>query len=218
MPRPTRPLPGLTGPGRRARWRRAALRRLLSALLAATAVVLVVLQLRPPPEPTAPVVVAAHDLEAGSVLRGADLRVDHVPRPAVPPVALTSLADALGRRVASAAAGGEPLTSTRLVPRGPLDGLPAGRVALHVVAADPASVDLLSPGLPARVYPSAGGPALAVAAVVLATDPPATPSALGDPPPRGVVLSLSPTEADAVLAGHGSLDGPAAVAVVAAPR
>ena len=192
------------------------LRRLLSAALAAAAVVLVVLQVRPPPPPLRPVLVAARDVAAGSLLTDTDLRVDHVPRWGVGPGVLTAPGEAVGRRVASALAGGEPLTSTRLVPRGPLDGLPPGRVVLHVVSADPAAVDLLVPGLSARVYPTAGGPALAVAATVLAADPRTGTDALTDAPPRGVVLSLTAAEADAVLAGHGSLEGPVTVTVVAA--
>ena len=219
MSRPPLPLPGLLGRGRRARWRRAVLRRLLSAALAATAVALVVLQLRPPPEPVSPVVVAAHGVPAGTVLLATDLRVDQVPRSTTQPGSLTTIADAVGRRVGAGLARGESLTTSRLVPRGTLDGLPAGRVALHVVSADPAAVDLLTPGTAARVYPASGGPALAVGATVLAADP-ATDGgtvSLGDSPPRGVVLSLSGGEADAVLAGHGSLDGPVTVTVVAAP-
>ena len=219
MSRPPRPLPGLLGRGRRARWRRSVVRRLLSAALAATAVALVVLQLRPPPEPVSPVVVAARGVPAGAVLLTTDLRVDHVPRSTVQPGSLTTVADAVGRRLGAGLARGESLTASRLVPRGTLDGLPAGRVALHVVSADPAAVDLLTPGLSARVYPVAGGPALAVGATVLAADPATVGSAvsLTDAPPRGVVLSLSADEADAVLAGHGSLEGPVTVTVVAAP-
>jgi hypothetical protein len=219
MSRPSRPLPGLTGRSRRARWRRSVLRRLASAVLAATAVALVVLQLRPPPEPVAPVVVAAHAVPAGAVLAPVDLRVDHVPRSSTQPGALTALPDAVGRRLGAALVAGESLTASRLVPRGRVDGLPAGRVALHVVSADPAAVDLLEPGLPARVYPVAGGPALATGATVLAADPPSDGGAgsLTDALPRGVVLSLSAAEADAVLAGHGSLEGPVTVTVVAAP-
>ena len=112
---------------------------------------------------------------------------------------------------------GEDLTASRLVPRGRARRPPAGRVALHVVSADPAAVDLLAPGLSARVYPVAGGPALAVAARCSRPTRPASggPAGLTDPPPRGVVLSLSAAEADAVLAGHGSLDGPVTVTVVA---
>jgi hypothetical protein len=217
MSRPPRPLPGLTGPGRRARWRRRVLRRVLSAGLAAAAVVLVVLELRPPAEPLAPVLVAAREVPAGAVLADADLRVDHVPRRSLQPGALASATEAVGRRVGARLANGEGLTASRLVPRGALDGLPAGRVALHVVSADPAAVDLLAPGLPARVYAAAGGQAPAVAATVLATDPASRAStvAVTEAPPRGVVLSLTTAEADAVLSGHGSLDGPVTVTVVA---
>jgi hypothetical protein len=126
----------------------------------------------------------------------------------------------MGRRVGAGLAHGELLTASRLVPRGALDGLPPGRVALHVVSADPASVDLLAPGLSARIYPAAGGPALAVAATVLAADPPgdSDSASLTDHPARGVVLSLTAAEADAVLSGHGSLEGPVTVTVVASAR
>ena len=91
-------------------------------------------------------VVAAHGVPAGTVLLATDLRVDHVPRGTTQPGALTTIADAVGRRVGAGLARGESLTASRLVPRGALDGLPAGRVALHVVSADPAAVDLLAPG------------------------------------------------------------------------
>ncbi len=195
------------------------LRRLVSAALAAAAVLLVVLELRPPAEPVTAALVAARDVPAGAVLAEADLRVDHVPRRAVQPGALTAVTDAVHRRVGAALVRGEGVTASRLVPRGALDGLPAGRVALHVVSADPAAVDLLAPGLAARVYPAAGGPALAVGATVLAADPPVPggQTSLSEASPRGVVLSLSAAEADAVLAGHGSLEGPVTVSVVAAP-
>ena len=214
------PFPGLTGPARRSRWRRVVLRRVLSAALAGAAVLLVVRTLSPPPGPTAPVVVAAREVPPGSVLTEADLRVDHVPRDPARAGTLPAGFPLVGRRVGSGLASGEEVTASRLVPRGPLDGLPAGRVAVHVVSADPAAVDLLFPGQAARVYPAAGGPALAVRATVLAADPPATGAVgsvggLGGAPPRGVVLSLTDAEADAVLAGHGSLEGPVTVTVVA---
>jgi len=178
---------------------------------------LVVTELNPPPEPATPAVVAARDVPAGAVLVDADLRVDHVPRRALQPGVLSTVTEAVGRRVGAGLVRGESLTASRLVPRGSVDGLRPGRVVLHVVSADPAAVDLLAPGLAARVYPTSGGPALAVGATVLAADPPSrsSPASLGDDPPRGVVLSLSPTEADAVLSGHGSLEGPVTVTVVA---
>ena len=220
MRSPPRPFPSVTGPGRRARWRRGVARRALSALLAATAVVLVVREVRPAPAAAVRVVVAGRAVVAGAVLEAPDLRVVAVPAGAAQPGALTTVADGVGRRVGSAMVAGETLTVTRLVPRGPAEGLPRGRVALHVVAADPASVDLLVPGDPARVYPAAGGAPLAVAARVLATDPrPERTDGLGVAAvsTRGVVVSLSAVEADAVLAGHGSLEGPVTVSVVAAP-
>lgn len=216
----TRPLPSVTGPGRRARWRRAVARRILSALLAAAAVVLVVAELRPPPPPTVAVLVAVRHVPGGTVLVSSDVRAATTSADAAQPGALTAVPDAVGRRVGAALVPGETLTASRLVPRGPADGLPGGQVALHVVAADPHSVDLLAPGVGVRVYPAAGGAPLALAARVLSTDPP---DAGGDPwhgeprAGRGVVLSLSVGEADAVLAGHGSVDGPVTVSVVAAP-
>ena len=221
MPRPPRPLPGLTGPGRRARWRRVVLRRVLSALLAATAVALVVLQLRPPPEPVTTVLVAARDVPAGTVLTAADLRLEGVPT-------RCRAARRPGGRcrrpwVAASPPGWRaerPSPHPGWCPEAPLDGLPPGRVALHVVSADPAAVDLLAPGLararlPGGRWPGAGGRGHG------AGDRPARPrrrSPCRDPPRRGVVLSLSATEADAVLAGHGSLEGPVTVTVVVGSR
>ena len=66
------------------------------------------------------------------------------------------------------------------------------------------------------MYPVAGGRPLATSALVLATDPP-TSAEVGGPtaPARGVVLALTPEEADAVVGGHGGLDGPVTVGIVA---
>ncbi len=192
------------------------LRRLLAGVLAATALVLVVREVRPPPTPQVLVVVADRPVPAGTVLAAADLRLQ--PVGAAQPGALVTLEQAVGRRLGAGLAEGEAVTATRLVPRGVADGLPPGRVALHVVAADPASVDLLRPGGFARVYAVAGGPPLARAALVLASDPaPAGDGAAGPPPARGVVLALSAADADAVLAGHGGLEGPVTVGLLAEP-
>lgn len=214
-PRP-RALPTLLGRGRRARWWRTVVRRWLAAGLAAASVVLVVHQLRPPPPVVVPVLLAARELPAGRVLVAHDLVRARAPAQGAPPGLVVEPEDAVGRRLVAGLAPGESLTRTRLVPRGPADGLPARRVAVHVVAADPASVDLLSPGVSARVYPAAGGRPLATSALVLATDPP-TSAEVGGPtaPARGVVLALTPEEADAVVGGHGGLDGPVTVGIVA---
>lgn len=190
------------------------MRRLLAAALAAGAVVAVVTEVRPPLEPRVAVVVAARPVAAGEVLSPSDVRLTHVVTSAVQPGAVTSLDAAAGRRVVAALVTDEALTASRLVPRGPADGLPAGRVTLHVVAADPAAVDLLRPGGLARVYPVAAGPVLARAALVLSTDPVGSDDR-GAARARGVVLALSSAEADAVVSGHGGLDGPVTVALVA---
>ena len=213
------PLPALTGRSRRARWRRAVLRRVLAAALAAGCVVVVTSVLRPRPEPVVRVVVASAAIPPGTVLTGAHLRLAEVPAAGRQPGALTRLEAAVGRRVGSGLAAGETLTSRRLVPRGVVDGLGRGRVALHVVASDPASVDLLATGATARVYPVGGGAVLVRAAEVLATDPPAGDGGIlssGTASPRGVVLELGADEADAVLTGHGSVEGPVVVTLVAA--
>jgi hypothetical protein len=55
---------------------------------------------------------------------------------------------------------------------------------------------------------------------VLSADPAAgggDPLIGGAAPGRGVVLSLTVAEADAVLRGHGALDGPVTVSLIAAP-
>jgi len=212
------PFPALTGPGRRSRWRRSLIRRALTAGCLVGAGWLVVLEVRPPPPPIARVVTAAAPVEAGAVLTADDLTTSALPADDVQPGALTSLDDAVGRRTSSTLAVGETLTRTRLVPRSPAEGLPAGLVALHVLLADPLAADVLHPGQGVVVFPAPGGPALARAASVLATDPPArgTVAGLGADGARGVLLALPPEEAEDVLAGHGGLDGPVVVNVVAA--
>src|ERR671913_133141 len=215
------PLPALTGSGRRSRWRRSVLRRVLAAGLVGVSLALVVRELRPPPAPTVGVVVAGTAIPAGAVLTAAHLRTARVPVEGAQPGALTRVEEAAGRRVGSGLDAGETVTTRRLVPRGPADGLRPGRVALHVVASDPASVDLLAPGTWTRVYPVSGGAGVSRAAGGLAGDPPVDEGALlsvAPPVGRGVVLALDVHEADAVVAGHGSLDGPVVVTLVASAR
>ncbi len=215
------PFPGLTGRGRRARWRRGVLRRVAAAACLAGAAVAGLQVVRPPPEPTVEVVVAAARVEPGSVLRADDLVLTRVPESGRQPGALTATADAVGRRSGTALAAGEAVTATRLVPRSRAEGLPAGDVALHVGLADPAAADVLTPGQRVSVFPGPGGVALARDAVVLAVDPPERGSVTDltalSGPGRGVLLRLPEASAERVLAGHGGTDGTVLVAVVAAP-
>lgn len=214
----TRPFPGLTGPARRARWRRGVLRRLLAALCAAAAVIVALAVVRPPPDPTVPVLLATRPVAAGAVLRPGDVAVARVVTAARQPGALDAADQAVGRRPGAALAAGEALTTTRLVPRTPAEGLAPGEVALHVLLADPSAVDLLTPGQVVDVYPATGGAALARGATVLSLDPLTSGDALSVTsagPGRGLVLALAGDGAERVLVGHGGLDGPAVVAVVA---
>lgn len=193
------------------------LRRVLAAACLTGAVWLVVLEVRPPPPATVTVVSAAVPVEAGSVLTGSDLTTTSVPAGAQQPGAVTAVDDAVGRTTAASLAPGETLTVTRLVPRSPAEGLPPGRVALRVVLADPLAADVVRVGQEVLVFPATGGSALARGARVLAADPPpreALPG-LGAEGARGVVLALPPDDAERVLAGHGGVDGPVVVNVVA---
>ncbi len=84
--------------------------------------------------------------------------------------------------------------------------------------ADPLAADVIRAGQDVLVFPAAGGPALTRRAVVLVADPPpreAVPG-LGAQGARGVVLALPADDAERVLAGHGGIDGPVVVNVVAA--
>src|SRR6185312_14383647 len=78
--------PGWRGPGRRAVWRRARLRRVLAATCTAAAAWLAVSAFLPDPAPVGvPVLVAVRDLPAGHRLGAADVRVDRWP-PQIRPV------------------------------------------------------------------------------------------------------------------------------------
>ena len=136
--RPSRP--------RRRRLRRALLarRRPLAALAAALAV-LVGLQSATAPAPAlTPVVTAARDLPAGSVLTEHDLRLTSFTPGSVPDGAV-SVARATGRTTTGPVRRGEPLTDARLLHGSLLDGYP-GTVAAPVRIADPGTVSLLRIG------------------------------------------------------------------------
>lgn len=210
MPRPRLPTvsrPGLLGPSRRARWRRWALRRGAAALCAVAAVLLVVDVVRPPPPDTVPVAVAARPLAGGAVLEAADLRVEQVARDQAPVRALGDPRLLVGRRLTSRVVPGEPLTTTRLVPRSPLDGAPAGTVAAHLLVADPRSLDLVSAGRRVTLFPDTGGAALAHDVLVLSVDTPGRSGLTGSLPGShedvlGLVLALDGADLERIFAGH----------------
>lgn len=139
----------VVAPPRRSRRRR--LRRVLLArrrpvaALAAGLAVFVGLQAAAAPPPTlTPVVTAARDLPAGSVLTEHDLTLTSFAPGSVPDGAVTTAA-ATGRTTTGPVRRGEPLTDARLLHGSLLDGYP-GTVAAPVRIADPGTVSLLRIG------------------------------------------------------------------------
>lgn len=120
-------------------------RRPLGALLAGLAVWLVVQASTAPPPPTEPVWTAAHDLASGTVLAPDDLtRTGYAPG-SVPPAAIESPAEVVGRTLATPLSVGEPVTVAHLAGADRLAGYP-GRDAVAVRIPDPDVVGLLTPG------------------------------------------------------------------------
>jgi Flp pilus assembly protein CpaB len=92
------------------------------------------------------VVVAAHDLPAGTVLTAADLAVARYPPDAVPAGAAAEPAMLLRRLVAGSVRAREPITDARLVGPGLTSLLPEGQVAAPVRLADLAVAALVRSG------------------------------------------------------------------------
>lgn len=119
-------------------------RRTLAALLAAAAAALALTAARHHPRGV-PVLVAAHDLRAGAVVRRGDVAVRSFPVGMAPSGALRR---AEGRVLAGPVRRGEPLTDARLAAGGL--GLPGARdplaVAVPIRLADAAVARLLHPG------------------------------------------------------------------------
>ena len=135
------------GPGRRRRWRRLVLRRLLAATCAASAVVGVLAVARAPRHgETRAVVVATRAIAVGQVVDAASVRVARWPAPFVPEDALGSLTAVVGRPASTPVGRGEPVTSIRLSASALLAGQPSGTVAVHVSLVDAASASMLGEG------------------------------------------------------------------------
>jgi pilus assembly protein CpaB len=155
--------------GNRGWSRTLALRRLIAAALVLLAAWLALAPRPPSGVPTAPMVVAAHDLAPGITLSTGDLRVVPAPVEVRPAAALGTLDEVAGRVLAGAATSGEPLTRARLV--GPENTrLAAGEgdaVAVPVRLADPAVADLLTPGVRVDIVSANADAVLASAATVI---------------------------------------------------
>ena len=149
------------------------------------------------------VVAAAHDLPIGATLSAADVTTVQVN--AQPDGVLTTLAQAVGQVLSGPVRRGEVLTDVRLVAAGgPRPG--RGQVAVPIRPADPATVELLSPGMHVAVLSvdeTGRATVLATDAVVLAIPPPPR----SEPTRRLVVLAVPANAADGItaMAVHGSL-------------
>lgn len=191
------------------RVRRAVLRRRrLLAGLAAAAAVLAGYQATTAPAPaTTPLLTAARDLPAGTVLEHGDLTRARFLPASVPTGVVPRAADAVGRTVAAPVRAGEPIVDLRLVSPALLDGHP-GAVAAPVRIGDPGAVALLRVGDVVDVLaadPRRVGPATAVAESTTVIALPAAPDGGSTGLPGGasgrlVVLAVDP-EAAKELAG-----------------
>ncbi|MBA2463571.1 MAG: pilus assembly protein CpaB [Nocardioidaceae bacterium] len=118
---------------------------------------------------TVSVLVAAHDLGGGVVVRPRDLAVVPFEPESVPSGAVGSTTEALGRTTVGAVRAGEPLTDVRLLGAGLLGQQP-GSVAAPVRIGDADALDLLRVG--DRIDILAADPRRRSDAVVVAEDVP----------------------------------------------
>jgi pilus assembly protein CpaB len=187
-------------------------RRLLAAGLLAGSVALGMNALAPPPPPSVPVLVAAHDLAAGERLAAADVTTVRWDPGAVPDGALPDAGAAHGRTVVSAVRRGEPLTDLRLMGPAAVDGLGPGLVAVPVRVADADEVRLVRPGdlvdVLAAGADGAGSSARLVASAVRVLTAPRTPSNRfgGELGSGGLVLLATSSQTAARLAGAAVTD------------
>jgi Flp pilus assembly protein CpaB len=120
-------------------------RRPLAACAAAVAVLALLQATSTPPPPRTPVLTAARDLPAGTVVGVDDLTSTPFDPGSVPAGVLPDARAAIGRTTAGAVRRGEAMTDVRLVTRSLLAGHP-GLVAVPVRIGDPGVVRLLRTG------------------------------------------------------------------------
>jgi Flp pilus assembly protein CpaB len=120
-------------------------RRLLASFAAGWAVFFALAAVTAKPEGQR-VLVAKRDLDSGTTVRAADLRVMDVPYDVAPDHPVASQRDVVGRTTSGAIRRGEVLTDRRTIAAGPLDGFGSGRVLAVVRVNDPSVLALLRPG------------------------------------------------------------------------
>jgi len=191
---------GLVGPGRRPAWQRTRLRRVVSAVLVATAVWWAMSAFLPQRAARGvPIVVAAQDLMAGHVLTSGDLGVADWPRDLTPGGAVADPGALVGKALGAGMSRGEAVTAARIRGPGLLAGARTGLVAAHVRLADPAMATMTGPGDHVDLISSAGQ-VVAAGVVVLAVDAGSAGSSgfspiAGSGPPDGVVVAVGRDDA-----------------------
>lgn len=126
------------------------------ALLLCVAAGLTVQQLTPAPAFTVRAFAAARDLPAGETLGPDDLTALSVPRALVPAGSFGSSEALQGKQLAVALRKGQLLSDAQLLGPGLLAGSPPGSAAVPLRMADPASIQLLSPGQLVNVVMTTG--------------------------------------------------------------
>ncbi|WP_149202365.1 SAF domain-containing protein [Actinotalea subterranea] len=121
-------------------------RRIRAVLLLVLVGLALARQAAPPPPVSVPVVVAARDLDAGSALDAADLRVAHVPAGLAPQAAHADVQALVGRTVAVAVPRGLPLVDASLAGDRFAVDAPEGTVVVPVQVGAGAVTGLLRPG------------------------------------------------------------------------
>lgn len=187
-------------------------RRPAVALTAATAVFAVVQAVSPSPPPTTPVAVAARDLDAGTVLTGADVRVVRLPSDLAPAGVAATAGSVLNQTLAAPVRRGEPISDRRVVGASLVAGYPDGLVASPVRVEDADIVTLLQVGDRIDVY--VAEPDAADRARQVVTD-----AAVVTLPQRseqsrdGALVVLAVSSADAAALAQASALGPLSISL-----
>ncbi|MFF2244711.1 RcpC/CpaB family pilus assembly protein [Arthrobacter sp. NPDC058130] len=121
-------------------------RRLLAALLFCVPAGLTVQQLTPAPADTVMAFAAAADLPAGKTLEPGDVSRVRVPPGLVPAGSPGSETSFEGKQLAAPLRHGQLLTDAQVLGPGLLAGSPPGSAAVPLRMADPAAIQLVSPG------------------------------------------------------------------------
>lgn len=121
-------------------------RRLIAALLFCIPAGLTVQQLTPAPADTVAAFAAAADLPAGKTLEPGDVSRISVPPGLVPAGSPGSETAFQGKQLAAPLRQGQLLTDAQILGPGLLAGSPPGSAAVPLRMADPASIQLISPG------------------------------------------------------------------------